>query len=131
MSIRIVQLGSRRHKTEGVRIGTVRRPPRGVLKKDHAKLDFYDVWMPELAPSESLLKSIRASPGSPENWKGFILRYAREMERPPAIRIINLLSLLSHTANFSLGCYCLDENRCHRSVLKALLKKHGASIARS
>jgi uncharacterized protein YeaO (DUF488 family) len=131
MSIRIVQLGSSRHKTEGIRIGTVRRPPRGILKKDHARLDFYDVWLPELAPSESLLQSIRMSPDSQKNWQRFMLRYAREMERPPAVRILNLLALLSHTADFSVGCYCPDESQCHRSILRALLKNYGASIISS
>ena len=129
MSVRIVQLGSARQSNEGVRIGTVRRPPRGVPKEDHAKLDFYDVWMPELAPSTSLLQRIKASPDSPQNWKKFMLRYAQEMERPPAVRILKLLALLSQSADFSVGCYCVDESHCHRSVLRTLLEKHGAVIS--
>lgn len=130
MSIRIVQLGSPRRKNEGVRIGTVRRPPRGVAKQDHARLDFYDVWLPELAPSSSLLQHYRALPDSPRNWAKLMLRYTREMERPPAVRILRLLALMSRTADFSVGCYCLDESHCHRSILQALLEKHGALMAR-
>jgi uncharacterized protein YeaO (DUF488 family) len=128
MSIRIVQLGTARHGNEGVRIGTVRRPPRGVAKKDYGKLDFYDVWLPELAPSASLLQKIKATADTSQNWRRFMTRYEKEMELPPAVRIIDMLALLSRTADFSVGCYCEDENHCHRSVLKALLKKHGALI---
>jgi uncharacterized protein YeaO (DUF488 family) len=131
MSIRIVQLGSARSKNEGIRIGTVRRPPRGVLKQDHGKLDFYDVWLPELAPSLSLLQRIKASPDSHQNWRRFMLQYAREMERPPAIRILQLLALLSQSANFSVGCYCSDERHCHRSILRTVLEKHGGLMSES
>jgi len=131
VSIRIVQLGSARHKNEGVRIGTVRRPPRGVPKENHGKLDFYDVWLPELAPSMPLLRHYKGLADSARNWEKFMLRYAREMERPPAVRILKLLALLSLSANFSVGCYCLDESRCHRSTLRTLLEKQGAIIARS
>lgn len=131
MSIRIVQLGSARHENEGVRIGTVRRPPRGVSKQDHGRLDFYDVWLPELAPSIKLLQHYKGLPDNAQNWGKFMLRYAREMEKPPAVRILTLLALLSLSANFSLGCYCLDESHCHRSTLRTLLEKHGAVIARS
>jgi uncharacterized protein YeaO (DUF488 family) len=128
MSIRIVQLGTARNENEGIRIGTVRRPPRGVAKKDYGKLDFYDAWLPELAPSDSLLKAIKASEDSPRNWQRFMAQYAREMERPPESRIVDLLSLLSRGTNFSVGCYCTDENHCHRSVLKRILVNHGALI---
>jgi uncharacterized protein YeaO (DUF488 family) len=129
MSVRIVQLGSARHKGEGVRIGTVRRPPRGVPKQNYGKLNFYDVWLPELAPSIALLRSYKGLPDSPQNWKRFMLRYAREMESPPAVRILKLVALLSAAADFSVGCYCPDESHCHRSMLRTLLKKHGAVIA--
>jgi uncharacterized protein YeaO (DUF488 family) len=128
MSIRIVQLGSARQKNEGIRIGTVRRPPRGVSKKNYRKLDFYDVWLPELAPSLSLLKAIKESDSNSRTWQKFMLRYKREMELPPAVRIISLLALLSLSTNFSVGCYCADENHCHRSILKRILKSHGALI---
>ncbi len=129
MSIRIVQLGSARHKDEGVRIGTVRRPPRGVPKQNHAKLDFYDVWLPELAPSAHLLQHFRTLPESPRNWSRFMRQYAGEMERPPAVRILRLLALMSASANFSVGCYCQDESHCHRSTLRMLLEEQGAKFA--
>jgi len=129
MSISIVQLGSARQKDEGVRIGTVRRPPRGVLKQDYGKLDYYDVWLPELAPSATLLQSHKLLPETKRNWDQFMLRYAREMEKPPAVRILKMLALLSSSTNFSVGCYCTDESHCHRSMLRTLLKKHGAVIA--
>jgi uncharacterized protein YeaO (DUF488 family) len=128
MSIRIVQLGSARHKDEGVRIGTVRRPPRGVAKQNYARLDYYDVWLPELAPSAALLKQFRSAADSPKRWKAFMLRYEREMAKPPAVRILDMLALLSRSANFSVGCYCAEESHCHRSTLRALLEKHGALI---
>ncbi len=128
MSISIVQLGSARHKNEGVRIGTVRRPPRGVPKQDYRKLDYYDVWLPELAPSATLLRSYTSRPEAKRNWDRFMIRYAREMERPPAVRILQLLALLSVRTDFSVGCYCTDESHCHRSMLRTLLKKHGAVI---
>jgi len=131
MAIRIVQLGSVRHENEGIRIGTVRRPPRGVSKQDYAKLDYYDVWLPELAPSASLLQQFKARPETPARWKRFMIQYAREMEKPPAVRILELLALLSRSTNFSVGCYCQDESHCHRSTLRALLEKHGALIAGS
>ena len=131
MSFRVVQLGSAREADEGVRIGTVRRPPRGVLQKDHAKLDYYDVWLPELAPSAVLLQRYRSLPDNPENWKKFMLQYERELARPPAARILALLAVLSRSTNFSIGCYCVDEAHCHRSTLRTLLVKSGAQIAAS
>jgi uncharacterized protein YeaO (DUF488 family) len=110
-----------------VRLGTVRRPPRGVPKTEHASRDFYDVWLPELAPSEALLKAaLQDSEG--RTWQTFVKRYRNEMKRPPAIRLLTLLAALSHGAAFSVGCYCADGARCHRSILKALLAEHGARL---
>lgn len=127
MAIRVVQLGTPRTRGEGLRVGTVRRPPRGVPKAQYASRDFYDVWLPELAPSEDLVKlALRATDGLA--WQAFVKRYRAEMKRPPAARLLNLLSALSHSTAFSVGCYCPDENRCHRSVLKALLLRHGACL---
>lgn len=127
MAIRVVQLGTSRTRGEGLRLGTVRRPPRGVPKTEYASRDFYDVWLPELAPSEELVKlALRASDG--RTWQRFVKRYRGEMKRPPATRLLNLLAALSHHAAFSVGCYCVSEARCHRSVLKALLAEHGARL---
>jgi uncharacterized protein YeaO (DUF488 family) len=130
MSVRIVQLGTNRAPNEGIRIGTVRRPPRGVPKSDYAKLDYYDVWLPELAPSAALLSWHKALKATPQNWNRFMLRYQREMAQAPAVRILDLLALLSQKVNFSVGCYCQDESHCHRTALRAILQRHGASIAR-
>ena len=127
MPIRVVRLGSPRGPGEGLRLGTVRRPPRGVPKTEHASCDFYDVWLPDLAPSERLVKeALRASDDSA--WRGFVKRYRAEMKRPEAARLLTLLAALSHDASFSVGCYCAEEARCHRSVLEELLREHGASI---
>ena len=128
MALRIVRLGSPRARDEGTRIGTVRRPPRGVPKQDWAKRDFYDVWLPELAPSEALVKAARASESDAE-WKTFTRRYRKEMAKPEAQHLLQLLSVLSQTADLSVGCYCEDERRCHRSVLRELLEGHGARFA--
>ena len=128
MAIRVVRLGSPRTRGEGLRLGTVRRPPRGVLKSDHASRDFYDVWLPDLAPSEGLVKQgLHAT--EERAWKSFAKRYRGEMKRPQAARLLTLLAALSHHTNFSVGCYCAEEGRCHRSVLRALLLEHGASFA--
>lgn len=128
MAIRVVRLGSARAQGEGLRLGTVRRPPRGVPKAEHASRDFYDVWLPDLAPSESLVK--QALVASDERaWAAFVRRYRAEMKRPEATRLLILLAALSHKTNFSVGCYCESEARCHRSVLRALLREHGADIA--
>ena len=109
-------------------MGTVRRPPRGVPKAEHASRDFYDVWLPDLAPSESLVKeALHAS--DERAWRGFIKRYRAEMKRPAAARLLTLLAALSHQTHLSVGCYCAEEARCHRSVLKALLLEYGADIA--
>ena len=125
MAIRIVQLGSPRTRGEGLRLGTVRRPPRGVPKAEYGSRNFYDVWLPELAPSETLVKAALGARDA-RSWQTFVKRYRAEMKRPPATRLLILLSALSHSAAFSVGCYCPDEHRCHRSVLKALLLEHGA-----
>lgn len=129
VAIRIVQLGSKRAPNEGVRIGTVRRPPRGVPRSEYSKRDFYDAWLPELAPSAALLGLYKSLADTPRNWERFMTRYAAEMAKAPAVRILEVLALLSQSADFSVGCYCADESHCHRSMLRAILKKHGASIA--
>lgn len=131
MPVRIVRLGSPRSAGEGPRIGTVRRPPRGVPKADFASRDFYDVWLPTLAPSEDLLKAGRAARDDAARWKAFVRRYRAEMKRPDAARVLELLAVLSHAASFSIGCYCADESRCHRSVLRELLAARGAALAAS
>ena len=127
MAISVVQLGAPRGKGEGLRLGTVRRPPRGVPKTEYASRNFYDVWLPELAPSEGLVKvALRAK--DERAWRGFVKRYRAEMKRPTAARLLSLLAGLSHSTSFSVGCYCADEGRCHRSVLRALLLEHGARL---
>jgi uncharacterized protein YeaO (DUF488 family) len=128
MAIRVVRLGSPRVFDEGLRLGTVRRPPRGVPKAEHASRNFYDLWLPELAPSESLVRQgLQAS--DERAWRAFSKRYRAEMKRPYAARLLALLAALSRRTNFSVGCYCAEESRCHRSVLKALLQEHGARLA--
>jgi uncharacterized protein YeaO (DUF488 family) len=127
MSVRIVRLGSPRVAGEGVRVGTVRHPPRGVPKREHASRDFYDVWLPNLAPSAALLKRGQAA-SAERDWKQFAQRYRAEMAKPDASRILDLLAALSHEASFSVGCYCADEARCHRSLLRALLVERGADV---
>ncbi len=127
MTASIVRLGSPRGKSEGLRIGTVRRPPRGVSKADYARKNIYDVWFPNLAPSEALLKEYM--PVDDANWKVFSRRYLAEMKQPAARRDIELLAAMSHHADFSLGCYCEDESRCHRSLLRNLLAAAGAKLA--
>jgi uncharacterized protein YeaO (DUF488 family) len=109
-------------------LGTVRRPPRGVPKAEHASRDFYDVWLPELAPSETLVKQALHAPDE-RAWRAFTKRYRAEMKRPEAERLLVLLAALSHASNLSVGCYCAEETRCHRSVLRALLAEHGADLA--
>jgi uncharacterized protein YeaO (DUF488 family) len=128
MAIRIVRLGSPRDAHEGLRLGTVRRPPRGVARTQLAARDFYDVWIPDVAPSEALLKTAREAGGDAARWKTFVRRYRREMKRPAAARLLDLLAALSHHANFSVGCYCADERRCHRSLLRGLLDERGAAL---
>ncbi len=128
MAVRIVQLGSPRARDEGIRIGTVRRPPRGVPKSEFATRNYYDVWLPNLAPSDQLVKTAQSAKNEAD-WRAFIKRYRSEMSRPENNRILDLLASLSHQTNFSVGCYCNDEQRCHRSVLRQLLAEHGALIA--
>jgi len=127
MAIRVVRLGSRRAKGEGLRLGTVRRPPRGVPKTEFASRDFYDVWLPDLAPSEALVNQARRA-SDERSWRAFMRRYRAEMKRPEAARLLALLAAFSRTTNFSVGCYCEDESRCHRSVLRDLLREHGATL---
>jgi len=127
MAVRIVRLGTPRTRGEGLRIGTVRRPPRGVPKAEHASRDFYDVWLPDLAPSERLLKE-GIGAADERAWSRFVRRYRAEMKRPEAARLLALLAALSRQTSFSVGCYCADEAHCHRSVLRALLKEHGADV---
>ena len=128
MAIRIVRLGSPRKPGEGLRLGTVRRPPRGVPRSEHATRDFYDLWLPDLAPSETLVKqAIRAD--DDRAWRAFERRYRAEMKRPEAARLLALLAALSRATDFSVGCYCAEEARCHRSVLRSLLRRNGAEIA--
>ena len=127
MAIRVVRLGSPRAAGEGLRLGTVRRPPRGVPKAEHASRDFYDAWLPELAPSEKLVKEARQA-ADERAWRAFERRYRAEMKRPEAARLLDLLAALSHQTNLSVGCYCEDDSHCHRSVLRALLLEHGAEM---
>ena len=127
MAIRVVRLGSPRGPDEGLRLGTVRRPPRGVPRIQLASRNFYDVWVPEAAPSEALLKAAKHAGGDLAQWKSFARRYRSEMKRPEAARLLDLLAALSHQTNLAVGCYCADEERCHRSILRALLEERGAS----
>jgi uncharacterized protein YeaO (DUF488 family) len=128
LSIRVVRLGSARLRSEGTRIGTVRRPPRGVPKSEFASRDWYDVWFPTLAPSLGTMK-LGLAAETPAQWSAFIRRYRSEMAAPDAAHALDLLAALSHRANFSVGCYCENEARCHRSVLRILLADRGASMA--
>jgi uncharacterized protein YeaO (DUF488 family) len=128
MPIRIVRLGSARERGEGLRLGTVRHPPRGVPKDQHAARNFYDVWVPELAPSAALLKRGQAS-ASDRDWSTFVKQYRREMAATEKAHLLRLLAALSTESDFSVGCYCADVSRCHRSVLRALLAEHGAVLA--
>jgi uncharacterized protein YeaO (DUF488 family) len=127
MAIRVVRLGSERRKGEGLRIGTVRRPPRGVPKGEFSTRNFYDVWLPQLSPSAKLVKLGLSSPNERE-WNAFVKAYRREMNEPDAARLIDLLAALSASSAFSIGCYCEDATRCHRSILGALLEERGAKL---
>ena len=135
MTIRVVRLGSPRAAGEGVRIGTVRRPPRGVPKARYASDDWYDVWYPNLSPTPELVKlalSAQAEPGSAQakkDWALFTRLFRKEMAAPDAARTLDVLAALSHGADFAIGCYCADEARCHRSVLRSLLEERGAAVA--
>lgn len=128
MAVRIVRLGAPRDPEEGLRIGTVRRPPRGVRKEDYAARDYYDVWLPELAPSAPLVSWALSEPFTPERWAVYERKYLREMREPAAQRLIAMLAALSSQTSFSVGCYCADETHCHRSLLKRLLIEQGAEI---
>jgi uncharacterized protein YeaO (DUF488 family) len=128
MSVRIVRLGTSRAPGEGTRIGTVRRPPRGVPKSEFARRNWYDVWFPNLAPSVETMK-LGLAAESEAQWAAFARRYKSEMSRPEAKHDLDLLAVLSHAADFSVGCYCEREERCHRSILRQLLADHGAKMA--
>jgi uncharacterized protein YeaO (DUF488 family) len=127
MTARVVRLGTRRLPGEGLRIGTVRRPPRGVPKSEHAARDWYDVWLPELAPSAAAVELGRGA-ATERQWTTFAKKYRTEMAAPEKVRLLKLLAAMSHEANFSVGCYCEDESRCHRSLLRGLLQALGARI---
>jgi uncharacterized protein YeaO (DUF488 family) len=128
--IRVVRLGTPRARDEGLRLGTVRQPPRGVRKEDRGRRDYFDLWLPDLAPSRDLLAFAKAGPLTAERWKTFARRYRREMSQPAARRLLELLAGLSAQSNFSVGCYCPDESRCHRSLLSELLIEAGATVRR-
>jgi uncharacterized protein YeaO (DUF488 family) len=127
MSVRVIRLGTPRIRGEGLRLGTVRRPPRGVPKSEFAARGFYDVWLPQLAPSEALVKQALRATGD-KAWSSFAKRYRAEMKRPEAARLLTLLAALSHGTSLSVGCYCAEEEHCHRSVLRDLLREHGALL---
>jgi len=127
MPVHVVRLGSPRRPNEGLRLGTVRRPPRGVAKSDFAKLDYYDVWFPNLSPSAELVKEA-LSAASEKEWHDFERKFRREMHQPDASRVLDLLAALSHQTSLSVGCYCEDEARCHRSILRSLLTERGAEV---
>ncbi|MBP1738123.1 MAG: hypothetical protein H6Q48_416 [Deltaproteobacteria bacterium] len=127
MAIKIVRLGSPREPHEGLRIGTVRRPPRGVRKEDYASKNFFDVWFPNLSPSAELIKDAKAADNE-RSWSVFKKRFRAEMSRPDASKELDVLAALSHQTNMSLGCYCENEARCHRSVLRELLIERGARL---
>lgn len=128
MAIRIVRLGAPRQGDEGVRLGTVRRPPRGVRKEDYGPRDYFDVWLPELAPSAPLVSWALSEPFTVKRWATYARRYQQEMRRPTAQRLLALLAALSAQQNFSVGCYCADESVCHRSLLRKLLLEAGATL---
>ena len=128
MAISIVRLGTPRHAHEGLRIGTVRRPPRGVAKADFARLNYYDVWFPNRSPTPDLVKQALAAEDD-RQWAAFVRKFRHQMSDPERSRELDLLAAMSHEANFSVGCYCEEENRCHRSVLRELLRERGAKLA--
>ena len=129
MALRVVRLGSPRHPSEGLRIGTVRRPPRGVRKEEYGSRDYFDVWLPDLAPSAPAVKWALAEGWTARRWSEYRKRYLREMKAPGARHLLALLAALSHRTNFSVGCYCADEAHCHRSLLRELLREQGADLA--
>jgi len=127
MPVHVVRLGSPRRPDEGPRLGTVRRPPRGVPRTEFASRDFYDTWLPELAPSQELVTRALGAQTDPE-WSAFVRAYRKEMSAPAARHLLDLVARLSHTTALSVGCYCADETRCHRSVLRELLAERGADV---
>ena len=128
MAISVVRLGSPRGPREGIRLGTVRRPPRGVPKSEFAKRDYYDVWLPALSPSQPLV-TLALGAKDARSWKTFERKFRAEMNAPDAVRLLDLLAALSHQTDFSIGCYCENEERCHRSVLRSLLAERGAALS--
>jgi uncharacterized protein YeaO (DUF488 family) len=128
MTMRIVRLGTPRARGEGLRLGTVRRPPRGVKKAEFARRNYYDLWLPLLSPSQALVSRAMSQPWTEARWRQFVRAYRAEMNRPEARQLIELLARMSHHANFSVGCYCEREERCHRLVLRELLAEAGAKI---
>jgi uncharacterized protein YeaO (DUF488 family) len=131
MALRVVRLGTPRARGEGLRIGTVRHPPRGVPRAERARRDYFDVWLPELAPSAEVVSEALSRPWTEARWRQFARRYRREMSAPGARRLIEMLAALSRQTDLSIGCYCQDASRCHRAVLADLLAGAGAEIARS
>ncbi len=127
MALRIVRLGTERILNEGIRIGTVRRPPRGIPKSEYSAQNWYDVWFPNLSPSPELMK-LGKNAKDENHWKTFLRKFRAEMATPENSRILYLLAALSHQSNFSIGCYCADEQRCHRSVLRSLLLERNAKV---
>jgi uncharacterized protein YeaO (DUF488 family) len=127
MTVHIVRIGTQRISNEGIRVGTVRRPPRGVPKGKYSAQNWYDVWFPNLSPSSQTLK-LGQSAKDENQWKAFLRKFRAEMATPENSRTLDLLAVLSHQSNFSIGCYCADEQRCHRSVLRALLLERGAKV---
>jgi uncharacterized protein YeaO (DUF488 family) len=128
MAIRVVRLGTPRAKDEGLRLGTARRPPRGVKKQDYAKRNYFDVWFPDLAPSQPLVSWALSEDWTDARWRRYEKAYRREMQAPERQRLLEVLARLSHQADFSVGCYCEREDRCHRSILRELLEDHGAKL---
>jgi uncharacterized protein YeaO (DUF488 family) len=128
MALSVVQLGSAKTSGDELRIGTVRRPPRGVRKEDFSRLDYYDVWLPILSPSPDLLKLGKKAGTDEKAWSSFKRKFKAEMRKPAAVNVLSLLAALSHRTEISIGCYCSDENHCHRSVLRELLIEQGAAI---
>jgi uncharacterized protein YeaO (DUF488 family) len=128
MAVRIIRLGTPRHRDEGVRLGTVRRPPRGVPRSEYARQNWYDVWLPNLSPSATLMQRMRKAEEA-SSFSALARRFRTELKAPDAAHLLDALAALSHVANFSIGCYCQDERRCHRSVLRSELAARGAQLA--
>ena len=129
MALRVVRLGEPRQSREGLRVGTVRRPPRGVRKEEFAARDYYDVWLPELSPASDIVSWALSEPWTDKRWARFSRAYRKQMSTPESRHLIELLAAMSHESNLSVGCYCEDESRCHRSVLRELLAEAGATMA--